>query len=188
MLSEPRKAAFIDRDGTLIEEVNFLSDVADLRVFPFTREAVKLLKEAGFLIIVVTNQSGIGRGIYDDAAMHSIHDAMQAQLDSMIDAFYFCPHLPCDGCDCRKPKLGMIERAVKDFDIDLAGSWMIGDKKIDVETGKNAGIRTAMVMTGYGRGQKDQVEDSPDVMAEDLLEAVRHALSSDAKPVRSSKP
>ncbi len=174
--TERTKAAFLDRDGTLIEEVNFLSNVDDLRVFPFTFEALKLLKDAGFLIVVVTNQSGIGRGIYDEAAMNAIHEEMQAQLDGMIDAFYFCPHLPCDGCSCRKPNLGMLEAAVRDFSIDLANSWMIGDKKIDVEAGKKAGSKTAMVMTGYGRGHADQLDSKPDVLAENLLDAVREAL------------
>jgi D-glycero-D-manno-heptose 1,7-bisphosphate phosphatase len=172
-----RKAAFLDRDGTLVEEVNFLSNVEDLRVFPFTLEAIRRLKDAGFLVIVVTNQSGIGRGIYDEKEMNAIHDAMQSQLDGMIDAFYFCPHLPCDGCLCRKPKLGMIESAMRDFSIDLAGSWMIGDKKIDIETGRSAGTRTAMVMTGYGRTHAKQLNDAtPDVLAENLLDAVREAL------------
>ena len=174
--TEQHKAAFLDRDGTLIEEVNFLSNVEDLRVFPYTFEAVKLLKDAGFLVIVVTNQSGIGRGIYDEAAMNSIHDEMQSQLDGMIDAFYFCPHLPCDGCSCRKPSLGMIEAAMKDFSIDLPNSWMIGDKKIDVETGQSAGSKTAMVMTGYGRGHANALDSTPDVLAENLLDAVRAAL------------
>jgi len=174
--NDQRKAVFLDRDGTLIEEVNFLSSVDELRLFPYTFEAVKLLKDAGFLIIVVTNQSGIGRGIYDEAAMNAIHDEMQLQLEGMIDAFYFCPHLPCDGCSCRKPSLGMLESAVKDFAIDLSNSWMIGDKKIDVETGVKAGSRTALVMTGYGRSHAKQLDTTPDVLAENLLDAVREAL------------
>src|SRR5215218_9143379 len=173
---ERKKAAFLDRDGTLIEEVNFLSNVDDLRVFPFTFDAVKLLKDAGFLVIVVTNQSGIGRKIYDEAAMNAIHDEMQSQLDGMVDAFYFCPHLPCDMCTCRKPNLGMLESAVKDFSVELADSWMIGDKKIDVETGQNAGMRTALVMTGYGRSHAPQLVSKPDVLAETLLDAVQEAL------------
>ena len=156
-----KKAAFLDRDGTLVEEVNFLSNVEDLRLFPFTFESVKRLKDAGFLVIVVTNQSGIGRGIYDEAAMNAIHDEIQSRLDGMIDAFYFCPHLPCDACACRKPKLGMLESAMKDFAIDIQNSWMIGDKKIDVETGRNAGTRTAMVMTGYGRAHSNQLDLAP---------------------------
>jgi D-glycero-D-manno-heptose 1,7-bisphosphate phosphatase len=173
MTIDAKRAAFIDRDGTLIEEVNFLSRVEDLRVFPYTAEALRLLKDAGYLVIVVTNQSGIGRGIYDEAAMHSIHDAMQTELVSLIDGFYFCPHLPCDGCDCRKPGLGMLRAAAQDFAIAMEGSWMIGDKKIDVETGHKAGIRSAMVMTGYGRTHVNSLDVQPDVTADDLLAAVR---------------
>jgi D-glycero-D-manno-heptose 1,7-bisphosphate phosphatase len=175
-IEEPTKAAFLDRDGTLIEEVNFLSNVEDLRVFPFTFEAVKLLKDAGFLVIVVTNQSGIGRGIYDELAMNAIHDEIQLQLEGMIDGFYFCPHLPCDQCTCRKPNLGMLESAVRDFSVELSSSWMIGDKKIDVETGQKAGTKTALVMTGYGRSHAGHLSTKPDVLAENLLDAVREAL------------
>lgn len=174
--TDKRPAAFIDRDGTLIEEVNFLSRVEDLRIFPFTAEAIRLLKENGYRIIVVTNQSGIGRDIYDEAAMRSIHDEMQRRLDGAIDAFYFCPHLPCDGCSCRKPNLGMIESAESDFEIQRAGSWMIGDKKIDAETGFNAGIRTAMVRTGYGKSHEAEMERLPDIVADDLLAAVDQLL------------
>jgi len=166
-----RPAIFLDRDGTLVEEVNYLSRVEDLRLFPFSADAVRRLKEAGFLIIVVTNQSGIGRGIYTEAEMHAIHEAIQNELNGAIDAFYFCPHLPCDGCDCRKPKLGMIEAAARDLEIDVENSWMIGDKKIDVETGLSAGMRTALVLTGYGTQHKGSLEQLPEIM-EDDLEAV----------------
>jgi D-glycero-D-manno-heptose 1,7-bisphosphate phosphatase len=175
-MNEPRPAAFLDRDGTLIEEVNFLSRVEDLRLFPYTYDSVKELKDAGYLIIVVTNQSGIGRGIFDEASMHAIHEEIQKRLDEMVDAFYFCPHLPCDGCTCRKPGLGMIESAMRDFEIDLPNSWIFGDKAIDVETGRNAGLRTAMVMTGYGRAHSKQIDFTPQVLEDDLLAAVRAAL------------
>lgn len=177
MGTEKRKAVFLDRDGTLIEEVNFLSRVEDLAVFPFTREALTRLKDAGFLIVVVTNQSGIGRRIYDEDAMHAIHAEMQSQLDGMIDGFYFCPHLPGDACNCRKPGLGMIESAMSDFPIDLKESWIIGDKKIDVETGGVAGMRSAMVMTGYGSTHYKTLDSEPDITAENLLEAVKAILS-----------
>lgn len=170
-------AVFIDRDGTLIEEVNFLSRVEDLSLFPFTQKAIRLLKDRGFLIIVVTNQSGIGRNIYDEAAMHNIHLQLQKELDDSIDAFYFCPHLPSDGCLCRKPGLGMIEAACRDFQIDLPCSWMIGDKKIDIETGFNAQIKTAMVRTGYGSSQADDLEKLPDIIAVDLLNVVEMMLT-----------
>ena len=171
-----KPAAFVDRDGTLIEEVNFLSRVEDLRLFPFTYDAIKRLKDAGYFVIVVTNQSGIGRNIFDEASMHAIHEEIQIRLDGMIDAFYFCPHLPCDGCSCRKPGLGMIDSATNDFEIDLPGSWMFGDKKIDVETGRNGGMHSAMVMTGYGQVHAKQLEFTPEVIAEDLLAAVKAAL------------
>jgi D-glycero-D-manno-heptose 1,7-bisphosphate phosphatase len=172
----PQKAVFIDRDGTLIEEVNFLSRVEDLRVFDFTNEAVGLLKAAGYLIFVVTNQSGIGRNIYDEEAMNSIHEAMQEQIAGGFDGFYFCPHLPCDGCECRKPNLGMINAARADFAVDMENSWMIGDKDLDVETGVNAKVRTAMVMTGYGKKHIGVLNEQPDVLAENLLDAVKQIL------------
>lgn len=172
-----KPAVFIDRDGTLVEEVNFLSRVEDLRLFDFTRVAVEQLKSAGYLVIVVTNQSGIGRGIYDEAAMHSIHERMQSVLGGAIDAFYFCPHLPNDGCECRKPGLGMINAACDEFAIDLSSSWIVGDKKIDVETGVNAGIKNAMVLTGYGSDHRAVLEHSPDIVADDLLAVVSQILA-----------
>jgi D-glycero-D-manno-heptose 1,7-bisphosphate phosphatase len=171
-----QKAVFLDRDGTLIEEVNFLSRAEDLRFFSFTDEAVKILKENGFLIVVITNQSGIGRGIFTEAAMREIHEIIQTKLTKKIDAFYFCPHLPGAGCACRKPKTGMIEQALADFEIDLENSWFVGDKAIDVETGQNANVKTALVLTGYGKQAFEQLEIQPDLTAENLLEAVREIL------------
>lgn len=173
-----KKAAFIDRDGTLIEEVNFLSRVDDLRLFDYTADAVSRLRSDGFNIFVVTNQSGIGRDLYTVDDMNSIHAAMQERLGGVIDGFYFCPHLPDAGCRCRKPNLGMIESACAEFEIDLGNSWMIGDKKLDVETGFNAGISTAMVMTGYGSGDLADLERSPDVIGDTLLDAVRKIVGS----------
>lgn len=172
-----KPAIFIDRDGTLIEEVNYLSRVEDLRLFPSTADAIKLFKEKDFLVIVVTNQSGIGRGIYTDADMHAVHDAIQLQLDGAIDAFYFCPHLPDADCKCRKPGLGMINSARSDLEIDMENSWMVGDKKIDVETGVNAGIKTAFVLTGYGKQHRDSLETKPDITADDLGEVAVRIIS-----------
>ena len=171
--NEKQKAAFIDRDGTLIEEVNFLSRLEDLRFYDYTDEAIRLLKDKGFLIVVVTNQSGIGRKIFAESAMHDIHAQIQTDLSEKLDAFYFCPHLPTDGCACRKPNLGMIEAACTNFAIDLENSWIVGDKAIDVETGFNAGIKTALVLTGYGRNAASELTRKPDVTAENLLEAVK---------------
>lgn len=166
-----RPAAFLDRDGTLVEDVGYLCSLRDLRLFPFSVDAVRLLKKSGFLVIVVTNQSGIGRGIYDETAMHSIHQAMQGDMDGAIDAFYFCPHLPDAGCKCRKPGLGMIELACADFEIDLERSWMVGDKSIDIETGKEMGARTALVLTGYGGQQRHMLMRSPDLITQHIAAA-----------------
>jgi len=121
----------------------------------------------------VTNQSGIGRKIFDEPAMHAIHEKIQEAVDNKIDAFYYCPHLPTEGCRCRKPNLGMIEKACADFAIDLENSWMIGDKVLDIETGFNAGIKTALVLTGYGEKTAADSDKKPDLIAENLLEAVK---------------
>ena len=173
-----QKAVFLDRDGTLIEEVNFLNKVEDLCFFSYSDLAVKLLKQNGFLVIVITNQSGIGRGIFAESAVHNIHDAIQNHLTEKIDSFYFCPHLPDEGCHCRKPNLGMIELACKDFEIDLENSWMIGDKILDVELGFNANIKTALVKTGYGEKDQAKLTRKPDLIEESLIDVVKKIVSS----------
>ena len=170
-------AVFLDRDGTLIEEVNYLSRVEDLHLFPFTANAVKLLKDAGFLVIVVTNQSGIGRGIYTEADMHVIHETIQEELSGAIDAFYFCPHLPDAGCKCRKPNTGMIEAAMADFDVDLERSWIVGDKKTDIETGFAARIKSALVLTGYGEQHHLEFEQSAGIVADNFAEVAKYIAS-----------
>jgi D-glycero-D-manno-heptose 1,7-bisphosphate phosphatase len=173
-----QRAVFLDRDGTLIKEVNFLHRVEDLQYFPFTDEAVALLKANGFLVFVVTNQSGIGRGIYSADQMHAVNEQIQTDLTEKLDAVYYCPHLPDAGCACRKPNLGMIESAIKEFAIDLENSWMIGDKKLDIEFGRNAGIKPILVMTGYGSKEIHKLDPPPELVAKDLLEAVRIIIES----------
>lgn len=174
-----RKTVFIDRDGTICEEVNYLSRRADLKLFSFAAEAIRLLNENDFLVILITNQSGIARGFFDENTLVEIHEELTAQLtrqNAKLDAIYFCPHNAEHNCRCRKPNVGMIEQAIKDFAIDLKDSWMIGDKAIDVETGFNAGTRTALVQTGYGRKDKDNLTSKPNVTAENLLEAVKQIV------------
>lgn len=172
-----KPAIFVDRDGTLIEEVNFLSSVEDLIVYPFTPPAIKKLKDAGFLVIVLTNQSGIGRGLYTADDMHSVHQAIQKEVGGLIDGFYFCPHLPDEGCRCRKPNLGMIEAAQADFEIDLEGSWMIGDKNLDVRIAENARIKSVMVMTGYGPKHLPELAKQPSIVSDDFGNAAAAVLS-----------
>lgn len=172
-----RPAVFLDRDGTIIKDAEYLSSVDELEVFEFAAEALRLLKEKGYLLIVLTNQSGIARGFFDEATMQTVHDALQGQLNGLIDAIYFCPHGPDDGCDCRKPGVGMIKQAASEHSIDLANSWMIGDKKSDIETGFNAGVGTALVLTGYGGSELATLERMPELVAGDLLEAARQIAS-----------
>ena len=173
-LGDRQKTIFLDRDGTLIEEVNFLSRSEDVSLFPFTRDAVELLKSNGFRLIVITNQSGIGRGLFSEEAMHTIHRGIQQELDGAIDAYYFCPHLPEAGCHCRKPNLGMIEAAQSEFAIDLSESWCVGDKDLDIELGYNAGLRTVLVETGYGREHAKTLDRQPEKVLANLLEAAKY--------------
>lgn len=183
METTKRPAIFLDRDGTLVEEVNFLSRVGDMRLFDETQPALQRLKTAGFLLIVVTNQSGIGRGHFSAADMHAIHDEIQRRTGSLLDGFYFCPHLPDEGCKCRKPGIGMYLQAAADHPIDIASSWMIGDKLIDLEAGKNAGVRTVLVRTGYGAVHADAAGALADAVAESLREAAEIILARSAEIV-----
>jgi len=176
---ESRPAIFIDRDGTLIEDEDFLADPAKMRVYDFTREALELFRDRGFLVIVITNQSGVARGLLDVSDIASVHAALDETLPGLIDAYYFCPHGPNDGCRCRKPAVGMIEDALKDHAIDIANSWMIGDKKIDIETGFNGGMSTALVMTGYGERHIRELERMPDIVADNVLEAALEIAAHD---------
>jgi D-glycero-D-manno-heptose 1,7-bisphosphate phosphatase len=175
--SQMRPAVFLDRDGTIIKDADYLKEVDQLEVFEFTVEALRLLKAKGYLLIVLTNQSGIARGFFDEEQMRSVNNALQERLDGSIDAIYFCPHGPDDACDCRKPKIGMIKQAANEFSIDLANSWIIGDKKSDIETGFNAGIATALVLTGYGESELATLNRMPELVAGDLLEAARQICS-----------
>lgn len=170
---ESKPAVFLDRDGTLIEEVNYLAAPKDLKLFPFAAEAIRLLNENGFLVILTTNQSGIGRGYFTENDLREIHAKLIAELaaqNAKLDAIYFCPHAPENDCDCRKPKTGMIRRAIADFSIDLENSWAIGDKALDVEMGFNAGTKAALVLTGYGIVEKERLNRKPDLIAENLLD------------------
>ncbi len=175
-----KSAVFIDRDGTLIEEVNYLVRPEQLKLFPFAAEAVRLLNENDFLAVLITNQSGIGRKYFTENDLRRIHEKLISELaaqDAELDAIYFCPHAPDENCDCRKPKIGMIRQAMRDFSIDLENSWTIGDKALDVETGFNAGTKTALVLTGYGTGEIEKLKETPDLIAGDLLKAARRICS-----------
>ena len=175
-MANKHKTIFLDRDGTLNVDVGYLARVEDLEIFPSTRRALELLKGKGYKLAVVTNQSGIGRRFYDERTLGLIHDELQTQVGGLIDGFYFCPHLPDDGCECRKPKLKMIFDADREIGVDLANSWMIGDKLIDMELGFAANLRTAMVRTGYGASDMRSIEREPDIIAENILDVAERIL------------
>jgi D-glycero-D-manno-heptose 1,7-bisphosphate phosphatase len=186
-----RRAVFIDRDGTISEEVGYINHVSRFRLFPYAPAAIKRLNENGWLAIVITNQAGVARGYFSEDTIQAVHDAMTNELKSngaQLDAVYYCAHHPSVGeppyrfdCDCRKPKPGLILRAAKNFDIDLKKSWMVGDRYSDVELARNAGVKSMFVLSGYGRGewehQRASWTEQPDLVAEDLLEAVRLIVS-----------
>lgn len=176
-------AVFLDRDGTINEEVGYLDNPADLRLIPGAAEAIRLLNDAGVPVIVVTNQAGIGRGYFSEARVKAIHERLAKLLaahGAHLNAIYYCPHHPDDGCDCRKPNPGMLKRAAEEHGIDLGRSFVVGDKVSDVEAGRRAGCRTVLVLTGYGTEAQEmfkRLDFQPNFTARDLLEAVRWILT-----------
>lgn len=166
------RLVLIDRDGTINVEKHYLSSPDQLELFPQSAEAIKLLRNAGFKVVIVTNQSGIGRGYFNLDKLSEIHNRLENLLkenNTEIDAIYFCPHLPEDNCKCRKPLPGMAIQAAKDFNANLSESFVIGDNIADIELGKNINATTILVRTGYG--QKIASEVSPDYVVENLYEA-----------------
>jgi D-glycero-D-manno-heptose 1,7-bisphosphate phosphatase len=189
-----RPALFMDRDGTISEEVGYVNHPSRFRLFPYTAAAIKLLNDSGWLAIVVTNQAGVARGYFSEDIIVQIHDQVRQDLQNSaahVDAIYYCAHHPSVGeppyrldCDCRKPKTGLIDRAAADFEIDLERSWMVGDRYGDVELARNARLHSAFVLSGYGRGewefQRSSWKLEPELVAEDLLEAVKKIVERDA--------
>lgn len=168
------RLVLIDRDGTINTEQNYLSAPDQIELFPETAAGIKLLRELGLKLIVVTNQSAIGRGLFDEARLAEIHNRLHEILDAAgakIDAVYFCPHLPENNCDCRKPLTAMARRAAKDFNAELEKSFVIGDNVCDIELGKNIGAVTILVRTGYGAQTAREQKTIPDYTVENLLEA-----------------
>jgi D-glycero-D-manno-heptose 1,7-bisphosphate phosphatase len=174
----PRSYVLLDRDGTLIVEKNYLASVDQVELIPGAAEGMRLLGEAGFGLIVVTNQSGIARGKLTLDTLAAVHAEIESRLGRegvRLAAFYFCPHGPADGCECRKPKTFMVRRAAADFGFDLGECIVIGDKPADVELGVNCGARTILVRTGYGR-ESEAAGTRADFVANDLLEAARYLV------------
>jgi D-glycero-D-manno-heptose 1,7-bisphosphate phosphatase len=180
------RAVFLDRDGTVNEEVGYLTDLSKLRLIPGAGAAIKRLNHAGYKVILVTNQSGVARGYFPESLVHEAHACLTNMLreeGAVLDGIYYCPHHPTAGnsnytmaCDCRKPGTGLIDQATRDFDIDINRSFMVGDKWSDVELAQRAGVHAILVTSGFapddpGNKKPDHVV-TPDYTAHSITEAV----------------
>ncbi len=179
------KAAFLDRDGVINEDVGHLHKIKDLHLLPGAASAIKKLNDAGYFVIVVTNQAGIAKGLYTISDMEELHAEVRARVGeegARIDKIYYCPHHRegviaehAIACECRKPDTGMIESAMKEFDIDPTVSFLIGDKLSDILAGKRMGLRTVFV-DGYKGKPEVQYDATPDFFADDLARAITYFL------------
>jgi len=195
---EKNIAVFLDRDGTINEEVGYLDNQDKLKMIPAAYEAIRLINSSRLKAIVVTNQSGVARGFFTENFVRQTHEIIQAALlekKASIDKFYYCPHHPTEGtgiylqnCNCRKPLPGMLLQAAHDLDIELGNSYMIGDTYRDIEAAKKVGVKGILVKTGYGREVLQNVDpdaatagNNPDFVAEDILEAVKWIMKDKIK-------
>ncbi len=173
------RAVFLDRDGTIAEDVHYCRRPEDFRLLPTVPEAIRLLNDSGFKVVVITNQSGIARGYFTEEILARIHQKMLDELavhGARIDAIYYCPHHPDDGCGCRKPGTALFHRAACELDVDFSLSYVIGDQPMDVDAGKALGCRTVLVTTGPGTTNKPSVP--PDYVADSLIQAARWVVSN----------
>jgi len=173
----------MDRDGTISEEIGYMYHAGLYRVFSWSGPAIRKINEHGMKAVVITNQSGVGRGYFDTASVEEVHGILNAELaihHAKLDAIYACIHHPKAGCDCRKPNSGMLLRARDELNIDLTQSFVIGDKYLDVETAHNVGAKGILVLTGYGQREREKYKSSnrqPDLVAENLMAAVDAIIS-----------
>jgi D-glycero-D-manno-heptose 1,7-bisphosphate phosphatase len=194
-----RPAIFLDRDGTIIREAEYLADPAGVEILAGAAAGLRALRAAGFLLVVTSNQSGVARGYFDESTVARINQRLRELLSAGgadVDAIYYCPHhtkgtVPhyAVECQCRKPNPGMILSAQKDLDIDLAHSWVIGDKEIDIQFGKNLGLRTVLVLTGYGaktQAEGFKPDQGPDIVSPDLTAAAQAIIrfAQDPPPIK----
>ena len=185
-------AVFFDRDGTLNEEIGHVRNAEDFRVYSFAARAVRLVNQAGLRAIVVTNQSGIGRGLIPESLVRRVNRQLSRRIATgggQLDAIYYCPHHPEASvprfrmvCGCRKPAAGLLEAAAKEFGVDLERSFIIGDRFVDVLAGKRVGARSVLVLTGVGQAELDHDRSKtitqPDHVAENAYQAVRWILAN----------
>lgn len=189
-MSKP--AVFLDRDGTIMREAEYLSDPAGVELLPGAAEGICRLRQAGFAAVVTSNQSGVARGYFDEAAVGRVNARLAELLAAAgagLDGVYYCPHYPGASvakyarvCDCRKPAPGMLLAAARDLGLDLGRSWVVGDKAADIEFGSRQGLKTILVLTGYGAKTREEGfaagGPKPDFIAEDLAAAARQILEA----------
>jgi len=190
-----RSAVFMDRDGTINEQMGYINHLSRFIILPGVAEAIRLLNENNFLAIIVSNQSGVARGYFPIELVHEMHATLNRALkvkDAVIDGIYFCPHYPrgdlaeyCHECDCRKPKTGLIDQACENFDIDMSSSYVVGDRYTDMELARRSNLKGVLVETGYGLGDIEYLLPNksvkPDHIAKDLLGAVQWILDIENK-------
>jgi D-glycero-D-manno-heptose 1,7-bisphosphate phosphatase len=177
------RAVFLDRDGTIIEEVGYLDRPERVEFFPWTTDAIRVLNRAGLAVVLVSNQSGIARGFFTEAVVDDVHHRISEMLaagGARIDAYYYCPHHP-DGkvpglarvCDCRKPARGLVDRAVTEFGIDPERSFVVGDRWLDIGLARTVGAKAVLVRTGYGDSEerKPPQDLKADVVVDNLIAA-----------------
>jgi len=190
-----RPAVFMDRDGTLSHEVGYVNHPSRFRLYPWTVDAVRAINQAGWLAVVVTNQAGVARGYFPESVVEEVLRRLRSDVEAggaRLDAVYACLHHPSMGkppyradCDCRKPRPGMLRRAEAELGADLSRSWVIGDRHGDLQLAWNVGARGALVKSGYGLGELVYLAPAwsrqPDLVAENLLEAVERILGREAE-------
>jgi D-glycero-D-manno-heptose 1,7-bisphosphate phosphatase len=187
-LPEPkRRAVFLDRDGTICEEMGYMNHVTRLLVYPFAAAAIRKLNDARIPVVVVTNQSGVSRKFFPESLVREVHDKMTQILKqggAHLDGIYFCPHQRSDNCECRKPLAGLLNSAAHDLHLNLNGSYVVGDRYADVEMAHRAGSKGVLVMTGYGRGDyelhRDEWPRKPDTVQENLRDSVEWILAQES--------
>jgi heptosyltransferase-2 len=201
-LLSANEVIFLDRDGTITEEKDFIYKIEEIKFIPGSKEALKILQGLGYKLVIVSNQSGIARGIMTVEQVEKVNDFILKELERdgvKIEGIYYCPHHPDENCNCRKPKTGLIKRALQDHHLKLKNSWTIGDKLSDVLLGKNIKGKSISVLTGYGQGTKQKIESDsdvyewqkPDYMAKDFLEAASfiksEVVTKATEPVTNSR-
>ncbi len=188
-----KRAVFLDRDGTVSEEVGYVNHVGRFRLIPRAAQGIRRINESDYLAVLVTNQAGVARGYFKESLVIAVHERLEellAENGAHLDGIYYCPHHPTAGeppyrqdCDCRKPKPGMVLAAQRDLNIDVAQSFMVGDKHSDITFAQSVGMQGVLVKTGYGLGEIEQWSagwtEQPDQICEDLLDAVEWILSRD---------